>query len=176
MKKINRLILILFVFSSLVSFQQESLEPLRQNSVLVRKKMANSIVSRSINKNFIYAIDTIKLPFVDDFSKDYFKKFNAKPTDVNVSDTLFHIIYNPTLPDSANAKYMFDTTFRYEITVVSIDSVTIDTLRLASLGFVTICDLNVYPVICQTKEIWPAYNEYDTIGTAINPDNTYFNF
>ena len=173
MIKINQLVLILFVFSSLVSFQQELLEPLGENPVLVRNKIGKSNINRDIDQNYIYAIDTISLPFVDDFSKDYFKKFNATPTDANVSDTLFHIIYNTVLPDSANAGYMLDTTYRYDITQVTIDSVSIDTIPLASLGFIKICDLDAYPVNCQMKEIWPAYNEYDTVGTVINPDNTF---
>jgi len=173
MKKINLGLILFFVLMSLVSFQQEALEPLGINPKLTQKE-SNNQISRSIDQNFIYAMDTIHLPFKDDFSKDYFKKFNAKSTDANVSDSLFYVIYNTILPDSVNAKYMFDTTHRYEITKIAPDSVSIDTLNLTSLGFVTICDLDVYPVICVTKEIWPAYNEYDTIGTTPNPDNIYF--
>lgn len=152
-------------------FSQESLEPLRINPSLVRKSKAQT---RSIDKLFVYAMDTIHLPIKDDFSTDRFKKYTAKSTDANVYDSLFHVIYNGGLPDVDTARYMLDTTYHYQYTPTATpDSFQIDTFPLVPIGTRTICDLNAYPVVCNTVTVWPAYNTDDTIGTAANPDNVY---
>ncbi|MEN8787665.1 MAG: T9SS type A sorting domain-containing protein [Flavobacteriales bacterium] len=163
-------ICILF-FISFANFAQESLEPLGINPTLARKTKP---VQRSIDELFIYAIDTIHLPIKDDFSTDRFKKYNAKSTDANVYDSLFYVIYNGVLPEADTARYMLDTTYHYQYTPTATpDSFQIDTFPLAPIGLRTICDLDVYPVVCNTVMVWPAYNTDDTIGTAANPDNFY---
>ena len=160
-----------FLCISLFSFSQESLQPLGINPTVVRQ---SKLVNRSIDELFIYAIDTIHLPIKDDFSRDRFKKFNAKSTDSNVYDSLFYVIYNGGIPDVDTAKFMLDTTYHYQYTPTATpDSFQIDTFPLLPMGTRTICDLNGYPVVCNTVTVWPPYNTDDTIGTAANPDNIY---
>lgn len=168
----NKIVFIAFCLFCIQSYSQESLEPLGINPTLARKSTS---INRSIDKSFIYAIDTIKLPFKDDFSSDRFKKFNAKPTDANVIDTLFHKILNGTSPDVDTAAFMFDTTYNYRYTPTAVqDSFQIDTIPLPSMGTRTICDLNAYPVTCVTVPVWPPYNTDDTVGTPASPDNVYY--
>lgn len=160
---------------SLNSVGQESLEPLGINPKLVREyKMSQALVSRSVNNKYIYAIDTIKLPFTDDFSGDFFKKFDAKPSDGNVTDTLFHTILNAGIPDVDTAAFMLDTTYNYRYTPTATpDSFQIDTIPLPSMGMRTICDLSFYPITCVSVPVWPPYNTDDTVGTGVSPDNIY---
>ncbi len=161
----------IFLFFSVANFAQESLEPLGLNPTLTRKSAS---VQRSIDELFIYAIDTIHLPIKDDFSTDRFKKYDAKSTDANVFDSLFHVIYNGSVPDVDTAQFMLDTTYHYQYTPTATpDSFRIDTFPLSPIGIRTICDLNAYPVVCNTVTVWPAYNTDDTVGTAANPDNIY---
>ena len=170
----NRLLVLLFLcFISFSVSSQESLEALGTNPKLNRENPISA--NRTIDKNYVYAIDTLKLPFKDDFSGDLFKKFNAQPTDANVSDTLFHSILNGGIPDIDTAAYMFDTTYHYVLTPVAPfpDSFLIDTFPIPDLGTRTICDLDAYPVTCITVTVWPAYFTDDTIGTPANPDNIY---
>ncbi len=168
----TRIILLLFLLSSFSLFAQESLEPLGTNPTLIKQQKQTP--ERSIDKSYVYAIDTIHLPFKDDFSKDYFKKYDAIPTDANVSDTLYFKIYNGANPDVDTAKFMLDTTYNYVYTPTATpDSFQIDTFPLAPIGTRTICDLDVFPVTCVTVTVWPPYNTDDTIGTAASPDNVY---
>ncbi|MEN8839162.1 MAG: T9SS type A sorting domain-containing protein [Flavobacteriales bacterium] len=161
----------LFLFSSVLSLAQESLEPLGINPSLVRK---NAPTQRSIDELFIYAIDTIHLPIKDDFSSNRFKQYNAKPSDANVYDSLFHVIYNAGVPEVDTATFMLDTTYHYQYTPTATpDSFQIDTFPLAPIGLRTICDLDAYPVVCNTVTVWPPYNTDDTIGTPANPDNIF---
>ncbi len=167
-----RLSFLLFLsFLPILIFSQESLEPLGINPSLVRKSKAQP---RSIDELFVYAMDTIHLPIIDDFSNDRFKKYTAKSTDSNVLDSVFHVIYDGGIPDVDTAKFMLDTTYHYQYTPTATpDSFQIDTFPLPVMGSRTICDLSSYPVTCTTVNVWPAYNTDDTIGTPANPDNIY---
>lgn len=163
--------LFFFFFFPFLTFSQESLEPLGTNPQLVRESKAST---RSIDALFVYAIDTIHLPIKDDFSRDRFKKYTAKPTDSNVYDSVFYAIYNGGIPEVDTAAFMLDTTYHYQYTPTATpDSFQIDTFPLPSLGTRTICDLSSYPVTCITVSVWPPYNTDDTIGTPANPDNIY---
>lgn len=172
-----RIFIITLFFVSFQLQSQESLEPLGINPKLVREyKMSQAQVSRSLNNNYIYSIDTIKLPFKDDFSIDKFKKFDAKPGDANVIDTLFHKILIAGVPDVDTAIFMLDTTYNYQYTLIgtSPDTFQIDTIALPSMGMRTICDLDVYPIVCVTVPVWSPYNTDDTLGTVASPDNIYY--
>ncbi len=163
----------LFLCLVLISFQsqaQEMLSPLFSNADIISKNPIN--VSRTIDQDYIYAIDTIHLPFKDDFSKDLFKKYNATPNDANVSDTLFHTIFIGGVPDVDTAAYMNDTTIRVEITKNLADSLIYDTFNQPSIT-ITHCDLDVYPVVCITKTVWPATTIIDSMFTATSPDGIY---
>ena len=166
-----RIIVITLCLCSFQLIGQEALEPLGINPNLTRKAKT---WNRSIDMTYIYAIDTINIPFKDDFSRDRFKKFDAKPTDANVSDTMFYHIWNAGVPDVDTAHYMLDTTYNYVYTpTAKPDSFQIDTFPLDTIGMRTFCDLNSYPVTCVTVPVWPPYNTDDTVGTTASPDNIY---
>lgn len=166
----NIVLIALLSFFAHLGFGQEMLLPLKQNQKLIEQRVN---VSRNIDQNYIYAIDTVHLPFKDDFSKDYFKKYNATPTDTNVTDTLYHAVLIGAVPDVDTAAYMTDTTYQYNITLVGPnDSVVIDTVPQASI-MITHCDLDAYPVVCQTIEVWPATVIYDSVATVASPDFVY---
>jgi hypothetical protein len=164
----NIIVVFLILYSVQLSFGQEMLLPLRQNQQLIKQS-----VNRSIDQNYIYAVDTLHLPFKDDFSKDYFKKYDATPNSTNVTDTMYHAILIVGVPDVGTATYMTDTTFQYNISLIGPnDSVVIDTIAQTST-MVTFCDLDVYPVSCSIIEVWAATVIYDSIGTVVSPDFVY---
>lgn len=150
-------------------YSQEMLSPLMFNQNIINKQLN---VSRSINDLYIYAPDTIHLPFKDDFAKDLYKKYDASPSDPNVTDSLFHAIYIGALPDVDTAAYMSDTTYRIEITKHPDDSLSYDTLNQAPIT-IMYCDLNAYPVVCQNITVWPATTIIDSLHTVANPDGIY---
>lgn len=164
-----RFILAFFFFCAVsLSFGQEMLSPLLTNSSLVTKQKAE----RNIDNQYIYAIDTIHLPFKDDFSKDLFKKYEAQPTDSNVTDTLFHALLIGGVPVADSITYMEDTVYRLEITKITADSVTIDSIPQPSIA-VLHCDLSTYPVQCVMKNVWEPILVIDSLHTGVNPDTTF---
>ena len=156
--------LITFFIVSL-SFGQEMLSPLLTNSKLFSKQSAE----RNIDDQYIYAIDTVHLPFKDDFSKDLFKKYNAQPTDSNVTDTLYYALLIGGVPVADSISYMEDTVYRLEITKITVDSVTIDSIPQPSTA-ITHCDLSAYPVQCVMKNVWEPILVIDSLHTGVNPD------
>lgn len=171
MKLLIALTLSLFALNML---SQEMVSPLLTNKVLTEQSISKQ-ANRSINGDYIYALDTVHLPFKDDFSKDLFKKYNATPTDTNVTDTLFYAVSIGGIPVADTITYMEDTTYRLDITKFPNDSLSIDSTPQASI-LITYCDLDVYPVICVSKTVWPASIIVDTVSTPNNPDTTIILF
>ena len=86
---------------------------------------------------------------------------------------MFHKIYDGAIPDFDTASYMLDTTYNYRYTpTAKPDSFQIDTFALPSLTR-TICDLDAYPVVCNTVTVWPPYNTVDTIRVPAIPTDTF---
>ena len=88
---------------------QEELAPLMYNEAL-RGEISiesTSIASRDIErKPFIYKVDTIPLPFFDDFTKNKIKIYNAKETDDNISlKVLFGFTVNGEHPPYLDLVY-----------------------------------------------------------------------
>ena len=165
--------IITVLFLSLTSFfyAQEGLEPLYYNQELIQQI---GLDERSIDQLYIYEIDTIHIPFKDDFSADLFKKFEATPNAPNVTDTVFYAALNGALPLPDTIAFSTDTTYRFNVTLVPPnDSVVRDTIALPST-MITVCDINTFPVNCSTITVWPGYNEIDSVATPINPDITAF--
>ena len=89
MKNLNRLALFILLFGiALDSGAQETLSDLTYS-------LPQSSTAKEVSKNtgrinlvkhpFIYVIDTLSLPFFDDFTRDKVKKYEAKKNDNNVS-------------------------------------------------------------------------------------------
>ena len=113
----------LFIAITSIAQEGEKLNDLQYNFSLKR----NSLNKRNINGYYHYLIDTVNLPFVDDFSTDQFKKYNAAPTDPNVTSTMSYHLWNATntIVEPVNAQYNNDTTYR-----ITYDSLLVDTLTI----------------------------------------------
>lgn len=141
-----------------LSAQQEQLIPLKRNHQLNQKAIAHKMSSDI----YIYEIDTIRIPFKDDFSSDKFKKYDAQPGDANVTTQTEYHLY-----DAANAvvlandvAYMLTPTY-----LVTYDTVGVDTTiytRLDSIQ-INVYDLSVYPSTPVLTWVWPDYFIYDTL-------------
>ncbi|GAB5538730.1 MAG: hypothetical protein Salg2KO_08330 [Salibacteraceae bacterium] len=65
---------------------QEEIAPLKYNEALRSQKAPNTTSSRDINRShFVYKIDTLSLPFFDDFTENKIKKYEAQIGDDNIS-------------------------------------------------------------------------------------------
>ncbi len=152
-----------------MSFAQEYLSPLRYNTAIKKEKEKTG----AIHNTFIYSIDTLNLPIIDDFSTDKFKKYDADTTDINVSDTTWHRLNIGGVPEPMGTAYMTDTTFTFVYDTVpgkGFDSIILVNKIPFTSTIVEVSDIDHYSVITQNVEVWPAHNYYDSLWTGVNPD------
>lgn len=149
--------------------QPEALSPLIQNQYLEK----NKFISRTFQDIFVYEIDTVHLPFLDDFSRNRFKSYNAQPNDPNVSLQQYFRLLDQTgtivLP--VNDKYRKTQT--YFILVDTVAGVTVQTLTPLDSIYITINSLTAYPVISNVDSVWPSYNIVDTAWLPSSPDTIW---
>ncbi len=128
---------------------------------------------KNANGTFIYQMDTFSIQnadFVDDFSSDLFKYYNAQVGDADVTDTTFHQLYLNGAPASEEAVFHSDTTFYYSTTITVNDTTTVITpLPSAAIEVLDICN---WPVTGSIETAWPSYNIYDTSG--VSTDTVFF--
>ncbi len=107
-------IIVCLLLAAQFTFAQESLESLRHNSVLLERyqdQQKLKSASRDVEiGEFNYVIDTLPLPFFDDFAKDRMKRYNASKSDDNVTPLVTYAFeVSEDHPDTFSARY--DTTF-----------------------------------------------------------------
>lgn len=99
---------------------QEVLEPLVYNPSL--KENAAAGAQRSVERRpFIYEIDTVPMPFVDDFSTNRIKRFNAQKTDANVSLEV-RVLFTVNGEHPKQLAFMREPTYSYVKSGSTIDS------------------------------------------------------
>ncbi len=153
-------IIFIFTFCSLSSFSQggESLFDLFSNTSLFGN-------NKKSGDNFIYEIDTISLPIIDDFTRDRFKKYVATENDPNVTDTLFYQLFDATdtNPMAFPGEFMTDTTFRiFYDTASTADTIVIINKTALPSQLAWYYDISSYPITKMQIEIWPPYEIYDS--------------
>ncbi|MFL2585109.1 MAG: T9SS type A sorting domain-containing protein [Parvicellaceae bacterium] len=172
----NRLFLIIFLFVQLIGFSQEALEPLKTNFALIDLK--NNQKSVPVNANdYIFLLDTINLPVIDDFSTNKFKNYIVDTSINNISDSSWYALYDLNgnlIPDSIT--YMSSPTFRYVYDSVTNSNGT-DTLLEFSFendpDTIIVFDLNFHPVTFDTVIVWPNITYIDSAWTTVDPDLSY---
>lgn len=174
LKNFTLLLLIISIGHSTTA--QEGLFPLRYNQTL--KGKSNSLLEKSsdLHLSFVYLNDTLSLPFIDDFSRDHFPKFNADSSDSNVSDTTWFHLTSGGVPFSITTSFMTDTTYNYQYDTVpgyGFDSIVETKIALAS-SLIDVSDLSNYPVTTTANvEVWPTTYTIDSLWTGSSPDLTF---
>jgi hypothetical protein len=174
MKKIS-LIILLFFCSSQIAQSQEELSPLYGNYDLKKKSSLEKV--GAIHSTFIYIFDTVALPFIDDFTENKFKQFNASINDPMVIDTTWFRIESGGIPFPMGTNFSLDTTFTYLYDTIpgfGIDSIVETGKVMLPSQFITVFDIDNYPVSSSIVEVWPDYNQYDSLWTGTSPDQTFF--
>jgi len=167
MKFLLAIFSILFLLPISVRAQGETLVPLKNNQELNSHAKQNKMFSEI----FVYEIDTIRIPFKDDFSSDKFKKYDAEVGDANVTTQTFYQLFDAAnlSPLANNVSYQTTPTFH-----VSYDTVGVDTTiytRLDSIQ-INVYDLTEYPLVNTLTWVWPSYYIYDTLFSP--PQDTIF--
>jgi hypothetical protein len=170
-----RILTALFVtFYSFSLFSQfEETGPLTFNSDITLKSVKHQAkaVITSFDSTFIYYLDTLKLPFFDEFSKNHFQKYSKDYSAPSVtSEKKYRLLDDVTLlPVNKDLRYTGQPTFRriYDIST----SKFLDK-PFTSIPF-KVGNLSSYPVDYITTELYPPYFIYDTIGVLDVSDTVW---
>lgn len=181
---LKNILIITIILMSVFANAQEYLSVLKYNQLLLNNTNNNNNEleksSSALHNTIIYAFDTLHLPFIDDFSKDKYKVFDAEIGDANVSDTTWYKLDSSGTPLPLSRTYMTDTTYRYNYDTIpgfGTDSLSVDTIALLSTN-ITVYDLDFYPITSSSVEVWPNTTIYDSLWTvssayvsvSVNPD------
>ncbi len=165
------LLSLMLLTMTVVMGQEEEVGPITVNFELAKHGLMESqeVNTGTFDSTFIYITDTLSLPFLDDFSRDKFQKYNANYTDTGVTSTKkYKLLDNGTdLPLPATAKYSSTPTFtRYYDIANGTSSDTTFASQTIKVG-----DLSKYPVVYSPVEVYPPYIIYDTLDYP-NPKDT----
>ena len=162
----NIFVIVLFYFTFLSCFSQEELGSisvnlnLRDKSSLKERLNLEKSLENSFDSTIIYRMDTLSLPFFDDFTTNKYQVQNASISDIDIiSDKKYRLLdFVTKLPLGANANFSsFET---YKRTYTS-DTTFTDEAFVSDL--ITIGDLSVYPVVYNDVDAYPPYYIYDSL-------------
>jgi hypothetical protein len=162
MKKASLFLIVICLFFS--SWAQDRLNSVGTNPSLYtpQSKLQENDKLLVAEDSIIYQYDTLSLPFIDDFSKNYLPKRVTDLTSSNVRDTLFYALYQNGVKVHDSVSYSRVPTFSYQIGILG------DTITKTPNTFVIVevFNLDIYPPESADSTYYPNYNIYDTIGGA----------
>jgi len=148
---------------SAAAFSQEVISDLKFNPALYHKYKSHPAHrgSRQNADKYVFAPDTLSLPFFDDFSMFHLKSYEPASN----YPVAFRVIRSVSLADTVfEFSFMTDTTWTY---AYNSSLQTTDTIPNAMVELTLYNDL-LNP---ETVRGWPAYNIFDTTA---NPSDTIF--
>ncbi len=177
------LILIIFILNAFSSFSQEVISDLWVNSLLREKAIQKQQKEnyKTYNKHYYFVVDTLNLPFIDDFSTDKTKLYYADESK-SMGDSVYYsysLNGSFSLASSLDSlAFMLDTTYTF-FWNTAID--TVDSTQNAAIQIIFFNDeLNPF-FPNDTLTVWPTYQIYavDTLGNIsdsvqISADSTIY--
>lgn len=165
----NKLITILLICISGLSFSQERLIDLTINPYLDSDNNSSTRANNSLDSTFqSFTYANIELPVRDDFSLNKFVKYDNDFLAAGVSSVLYYILMDETNSTPiASAVKLCDSTHSHADTIVINVGIEESNSTYFTTGFnVFVNDLNTYPINGQIRKV---YNEcYITIDSIID--------
>lgn len=166
--------LLLFFVQNNFFGQYEEAVPLEVNPKLVKensKSKASKEKIVSFDSTFIYTLDTVSLPFFDEFTTNKFQKYSNDYSLPGVTSQKHYKLLNNTtsVPLPADTAFTTQVTFRrsYNLTTSTATDVNF------SPSQIKVGDFSSYPPVYATTDVYPPYYIYDTIGIVDEPDTVW---
>jgi hypothetical protein len=142
-------------------------------SIVNQSEFSSNKRSSSLDSSIIYILDTLQLPFYDDFSVDHFQKFSSSLEDENLTSEVFYKFVNKTTNQPINSKLKFtlEETFQYKYDSITKKSTKLKNIPLKFNNY----DLSSYPFNFSEILIYPAFSTFDTVGVPNAMDTIYVN-
>jgi len=134
----------------------ESSQNLKLLPITIKKDL------NSIDSSFIYFVDTLALPFFDDFSSNKFQEYAPDYSAPGISSQVYYRLKDASTNAiiSSNASYTNQVTFKRTYNATT--STTFDVPFSDTL--LKVGNLLSYPVVYNTLSLYPPFYIYDTIG------------
>ncbi len=183
MMYINKQIFIfLLLLGSISSIRAQEnsigLDPLTINLSLknqykeIRNVSSFSLRGDVLKDTVVYDIDTISLPFFDDFSTNKYKKYQFDILDPGISNLNYPYVLQGGIPVLPDTKYSSLITYRYQYDSVDGDEV----LTAVPQGsfFIDTADFFNYPISYFSLVAYPPYDLIDTLWNISDVPDTVF--
>jgi hypothetical protein len=162
--------LYILIFLNAYAFSQTlEIGPVTRNFGITGKRVLKT--TNSIDSSFVFATDTISLPFFDEFSTNKFQSYSADFNTPGITNQLFYQILDPiTLsPFPAGTEFSNQPTFKRTVDIINntYSDTTFSPISI-KLG-----DFSSYPIQYQTIDVYPPYYIYDTIGISDVTDTVW---
>ncbi len=166
-----RIALVALLLAPVLSYAQESLEPLLlEQDVYKERELKRSTADSDI----VYLLDTIDLPFTDDFSKNKIKDIRLPASHPSVFDSINSLFQVDGLAVDSQS-FMIDTVYYYFINGMG----NPDTAAYPPFAIVFF-DTSAGHIPIDTLYYWQTFSEHfqptDTTITQHTPDTTLFNY
>jgi len=139
--------------------QHEELSPLGWNSSILSPPVLKA-GPLTFDSTFAYFPDTLQLPFLDEFSKDHFQKYDADFNDPGVTSVKqYKLLDTDDNPLPADAVYSNVATFRKQVNAAQ----NITTNVPLEPESIKVGNFASYPTQYATTTVYPAYTIYDTL-------------
>ena len=153
---------ILFFLNAFAFSQTLELGPMSRNFGIKNNVAAKS--NNAIDSSFIYALDTISLPFFDDFSTNKFQNYSADFTSPALTNQLYYQLLDPAslIPYPAGTVFTDQPTFKrtYDFNSDTYLDTIFDPISVKLGNFTS------YPIQYETIDVYPPFYIYDTLGVA----------
>lgn len=160
---------VLLTLNAFAFSQTLEIGPITRNFGINSKPIEKS--NNTIDSSFVFATDTISLPFFDDFSTNKFQSYTADFNASGLTNQLFYQLLDPNSLTPYPAGTVFTNQQTFKRTFDLINNTFSDTLFepiSIKLGVFTI-----YPIQYQTIDVYPPYYIYDTIGVSDESDTIW---
>ena len=145
-----RSLILFLLIASFISFAQDEIK------IGLTSSPSRSFIQEKSIDNFIFSIDTLNLPFIDDFSTNKIKNYSTDTSSIiHTIDSTFSRLINGEYVESLLALGIGDTSYSFIYNSVSEEY---DTLPLTPYEIVNYSYL-IYPSIpADTVYAWPPYH------------------
>ncbi len=152
MRKKLLLAFTLFFVQTAIS-QGISLGEISQNLSIIPLTVKKDL--HSIDSTFVYAIDTISLPFFDDFSSNKFQAYSPNFNDPSTTSQLYYRLKDAATNLVLNNDALFTNQATFRRTYNATTSTTNDIPFSDTL--IKVGNLLQYPVVYKTLSLYPPY-------------------
>lgn len=126
-----------------------------------------------LDSSFVFQLDTLSLPFFDDFSTNRFQSYLGDYLAPGVTNQVYYQLLSSSGQNPFPANTFFTNQLTFKRTYDIVNNVFSDSI-FAPIQ-IKVGDLTKFPILYQTLDVYPPYYIYDTLGISDKSDTVWLN-